>query len=207
MSALIDLTGMKFNMLTVIERAESAPGGITYWLCRCDCGNFTTVRASNLKNGAVKSCGCLQHQSPPNKTYGGTGTPLYNMWCSMIGRCEHESNNAYPYYGAKGVQVCDEWHDFGVFRDWVNETKPDDPSLSIDRIDVYGNYEPDNCTWSNAKQQANNRRNNRYYEYNGEIHTLMEWCEIFGLNYGTIHSRIYRNGWPFEQAITTPILS
>lgn len=205
MSTLIDLTGMKFNMLTVIERAESAPGGITYWLCRCDCGNFTTVRGSNLKNGSVKSCGCLQHQKTTNKTHGESYTNLYATWARMKSRCKNESNASYENYGGRGITVCDDWNnDYISFRDWALNNGYEQ-GLSIDRINNDLGYNPDNCRWATTKQQQNNRRCNVIYSMNGEAHTLSEWCDIYHLNRSTIDRRINRSGMTLEQALTTPI--
>lgn len=202
MSKFVDLQGKKYGKLTAVKRAENVKGR-TRWVCRCDCGNETVVSAGNLTSGAVKSCGCLK-KNPINAKHKQSKTPLYRQWVSMIYRCHNPKNNAYKYYGARGIKVCDEWHDFTIFKKWVDETKPRG-DFSIDRIDNDGDYCPENCKWSSAKKQANNRRSNVIISYNNEYHTLMEWSEMLGFDYKNVHNRMYKLGWTFEKAINTPI--
>ena len=204
MSKLIDITGKKYNMLTVVKRVENGSNGQVRWECICDCGNTTIVKGGNLKNGAVKSCGCLLHKTPHNKTHGESNTSLYRMWKGMIYRCHNEKNQAYKFYGARGISVCDSWHDYETFKKWVEETKPDD-DYTIERLDVNDNYCPQNCIWIPMEEQANNRRSNVNIEYNGETHNLMQWCKLLNLNYKNVHNRIYKLGWSFEKAISTDI--
>ena len=201
MSKLIDLTGKRYSNLVVIERAESKHGS-TYWKCICDCGNTTEVRASNLKNGLVKSCGCLLHKT--HNTHHLSNTRLYVIWNHMKRRCYEKSNPAYKYYGARGVTVCNEWLDFESFYNWaISNGYRDD--LTIDRINNDGDYKPDNCRWVNMKTQSNNRRSCHMITYNGETKNLTQWCNELNLNYKLVHDRIVSKGWSFERAITTPV--
>ena len=203
MSRFIDLTGKKFNKLTVEKRLENAKGGVAVWLCKCDCGNYTTVRGGNLKNGAVKSCGCLTH-IPKNKLHGMKNSRLYSLWNAMKSRCNNPNIKSYIRYGGRGISVCDEWEkSFLSFYNWaINNGYKD--NLSIDRIDNNGNYCPENCRWITFEEQCNNRRTNIVFEYNGEKHNLMQWCKLLNLDYKFIHNRIYKMKWDFEKAITTP---
>lgn len=203
MSKLIDLTGQKFAKLTVIKREENTKKGCVRWECLCDCGNKTIVSGGNLKSGAVKSCGCLV-KTAHNATHRASNTPLYHKWKSMLYRCENPKHQAYKDYGARGIKVCEEWHDFLVFKRWVKETKPSG-NFSLDRIDNNKGYSPSNCRWANGKEQANNRRSNVMIEYQGEIHNLLEWSQILGFNYKNVHNRMHKLGWSFEKAINTPI--
>lgn len=118
----------------------------------------------------------------------------------MIERCYKENNKDYNMYGGRGVVVCDEWlNDKTKFFDWaINNDYRED--LTIDRIDPNGNYEPDNCRWTDRKQQTRNRRNTKYIEYLGETKPLGEWCEILGLNYKTVYHRLMYYNWPIEKA-------
>lgn len=202
-----DITGQRFNNLTVISQEPNDRGGVTRWLCLCDCGKYTTVRGSNLKNGSVKSCGCLRHKKPYNWAHGKSQTKDYRKWISMKRRCNDKTDPHYDNYGGRGIKVCDEWAtDFNSFLEWVSKTRVDD-DLTLERIDVNGDYCPDNCTWVDRKSQANNRTSNLVFTYKGETKNLMQWCEDLGLKYVTIYSRIYRNGWDFEKAITTPVIT
>lgn len=202
MSKLIDLTDQKFGKLTVISRDKNGANGVARWKCICDCGNVSIVRGSNLKNGSVKSCGCLSHISQ-NATHRQSNTTLYRKWRSMIYRCENPKNRAYKDYGGRGVTVCEEWHDFLRFKEWVETTKPSG-DYSIDRIDNSKGYNPENCRWASSEEQANNRRSNVMIEYNGEIHNLMEWSVRLGFDYKRVHNRIHKLGWSFEKAINEP---
>lgn len=202
MSKLVDLTGKKFNMLTVISRAENTKEGITRWVCLCDCGNTTIVRGHNLKSNAVKSCGCLTHV--PRYTHGLSNTRLYRIWNAMKCRCNLPTNNNYKNYGGRGIKICKEWNDnFLSFYDWAMANGYSE-NLTIERLNNDGNYEPDNCRWATKKEQANNRRYCVMITYNGKTQNLTQWCKELNLDYKFIHNRIKKNKWDFERAITTP---
>ncbi len=169
-----DLSGQKFNHLTVLERYGT--DWPTIWKCQCDCGNITYVRSGNLKSGEVKSCGCLKHIEPLNKTHGMSHSKLYCKWNSMRRRCNEETHQAYQYYGGKGIHICDEWNNsFEAFRDWAYETGyKEESKLSIDRIDSNGDYSPDNCRWATNKVQANNTSSNIMFEHDGRTQNLTQ---------------------------------
>lgn len=203
MSKLIDLTGKRFGKLTVIKRAENAENGFSRWECQCDCGNKKIVRGNDLRSGSVKSCGCLR-KTPFNTKHRESGTKLYRKWISILRRCESPKCPYYKNYGARGITVCDEWHDYLTFKKWVEETQPSE-DFTIDRIDNNKGYSPENCRWASKKSQANNRRSNILIEYQGETHNLTEWSEILGFNYKSVHNRMYKLGWSFEKSISVPI--
>lgn len=203
----IDLTGQKYGRLTVIERAENTQNGNACWLCQCDCmgpNSLVIVRANDLKNGKTKSCGCLRDGHPK---HGGCGTHLYNSYCNMMDRCYNENAIGYHNYGGRGIEVCDEWNNnFSAFREWAYQNNYDENAgLTIDRIDVNGNYCPENCRFATKKEQANNRRTNIMITYFDETHSLKEWCEILNLPYMLIQNRYTRCGWDFWTAISTPL--
>lgn len=158
MGRLIDITGKKFGRLLVISRSVNAIKSCKVrWLCICDCGEKTTVAGCDLKGGTTKSCGCKRESSLI--THGLSGTAEYSIWRGIIGRCYNPSDSGYKWYGALGVTVCDSWKkDFLSFLKYMG--KRPTSKHSIDRINPFGNYEPGNCRWATAKQQASNRRKN-----------------------------------------------
>ena len=207
MPRFIDLVGKKFNKLTVIERAENASSGAVRWKCLCDCGNYTIVRAANLKNGAVKSCGCLLHETENKKTHGMSKTRIYKEWCAIKNRCLNTNIPTAENYVNRGITICGEWKDdFQAFYDWAMSHGYDD-SLTIERKDVNGNYCPENCCWIPFGEQANNRRRNLSIEYNGKTQNLKEWCKELNLDYKRVHNRMSKLGYSFEEAITKPVMT
>lgn len=152
--------GRRFGRLVVINLVKSTTETRQKALCKCDCGNFKTVMISNLKNGATQSCGCWHRESTSkaNATHHATGTKLHNEWRAMKARCNIKSCSNYESYGGRGISVCKEWNDsFEIFKEW-SENNGYQEDLTLDRIDVNGNYEPNNCRWVDKKVQARNRR-------------------------------------------------
>lgn len=207
MAKFEDLTGQKFGRLTVISIAERKKGYGVYWLCKCECGNETITSTGHLKSGHTKSCGCLQKERAKeyNQKHCQTYTRMYYIWISMKGRCYNNNNNAYKNYGKRGIKICDEWlNNFEKFYEWsINNGYTDE--LTIDRIDVNGNYTPENCRWVDRITQANNTTRNKFLTYNNETKTLAQWCNILNLNYHTIKRRLNKYHWSVEKALSTPI--
>lgn len=189
------MIGEKSGKLVVIERYDGS-----HWNCKCECGNYKIVRTSDIKRSHVKSCGCSFNGKPKKNTH---GNRLYNIWYNMKRRCLKPDNKDYKNYGSRGITICDEWlADFLNFYNWAINNGYQE-NLTIERIDVNGNYEPNNCTWVTIQEQLNNQRRNKKIKYNGEDLTLTQWCRKFNLTYSTIRRRL--KTMTFEEAITTPI--
>lgn len=201
MARSINLTGQKFGRLTVLCKTNEKRYGKTLWHCQCECGNFKDTISTSLKNGDVRSCGCLQketrkenalHLDKVRTKHGMSDSRLYRIYHNMVSRCYRKSINGYENYGGRGIRVCDEWlgkDGFQNFMIWSFANGYND-ELTIDRLDSNGNYEPNNCKWATRKEQANNTRATICLEYNGEKHSLTEWSEITGLSKQTIYNRI-----------------
>ena len=134
-------------------------------------------------------------------THGGRNTRLYRIWCAIKWRCNNSNASCYKSYGRRGIKVCEEWeHDFSAFRDWSLSNGYCD-MLSIDRIDVNGNYEPKNCRWVDKIIQANNKRNNHVGNVFGECLTLSEASRKYNIPYSTIRSRVNRDHLTLQEAV------
>lgn len=200
MAKFKDLTGMKFDYLTVIERLPSvlSAGKLkTMWLCQCACGKMHPVSASSLTTGTTVSCGCKKRKHGYSHK-----ERLYEIWLNMRRRCNDPTNKRYLHYGGKGVRTCEEWNDYSNFRTWALKNGYSD-CLTIDRINNSGNYEPSNCRWATPKEQENNMSRNRVLEYKGTLHTMSEWADVLGMSYGTINHRVQRN-WSMDRIVNTP---
>lgn len=183
MGKMIDMTGWKMkehglpeSRITVIQKSENKKNNDThiYWLCKCDCGRYFIASGKNLRTGKTLSCGCFRKEASSNRnsTHHMSKDRLYHIWLSIKARCHNPKLRSYKDYGGRGITVCDEWkYNFENFEKWANENGYSD-DLSIDRIDVNGNYEPSNCRWADILTQANNKRNNVYISYKGDTLTL-----------------------------------
>ncbi len=206
MAQALDLVGRTFGRLTVVQRGENDRFGKTRWLCRCECGNEKVINSRTLMSGDTQSCGCLRAEMLKNiaTTHGGSASRLYNTWEGMKSRCYYPKNQRFARYGGRGITVCEEWHNsFEAFRDWALSSGYRD-DLTIDRIDVNGNYEPANCRWATNDEQMSNTSRNTILSYKGQTKTVSQWAEAVGISYTTIISRITTLGWSAEKALSTP---
>jgi hypothetical protein len=197
----------KYGRLAILKILPERNSGHIMAACLCDCGNEVTVSLSSLRAGRTKSCGCYRKEVTYNtwSTHGLCKTRLYSIWTDIKRRCYNSANKRYNCYGGRGISVCDEWlNDFPAFYDWANQSGYA-AGLTIDRIDVNGNYEPANCRWATWKQQANNTTRNHMLTYKGETLTLSQWEERTGLNRDLLKDRINKLHWSDERALTTPV--
>lgn len=198
--------GQKFNRLTVVEKSHTNAHKEVVWECLCDCGKTTFVTAHNLVSGHTRSCGCLaiERAKEANTTHGETGNKLYRAYSNMMTRCYNPKYKFYRAYGGRGISVCEEWrgeHGYENFSAWAKQNGYD-RSLTLDRINVDGEYSPQNCRWATMKQQQNNRTNNATYEYNGEVKTMAEWAETLGVSYGRLQAMLWKKKLPMSEAVS-----
>lgn len=199
---VVDKTGLRFGMLTVIKRAGSN-GTVSLFECLCDCGNTVIKQSPNLKPHRISSCGCygVTVATLAKVKHGQVKTRIYRIWSNMRQRCQNTENDNYSFYGARGIKVCDRWETFANFYDDMKDGYAD--NLTLERIDNFGNYEKINCKWISHKSQCRNRRSSVYLEFNGKTLSYVEWGELIGINGSAISKRIKR-GWTVEQTLTVP---
>lgn len=169
--------------------------GRTYNIYLCSCGNTVRRRSDNSKRGKVSSCGCYNS----TKTHGLWGTRALKVWSHMISRCYNKNDKGYKDYGGRGITVSDEWLDVrNFYRDMGEPTA----GKQLDRIDNDKGYSKENCRWATREQQANNKRNNHFVEFNGEKRTITQWSRIVGIKARTINKRLNDYGWSPGEALT-----
>ena len=186
MGRLIDLTDNVFERLKVIKRTGTDKQRNPLWLCKCECEKEVIVRGNLLKSGNTKSCGCLQkdvaaklkttHSLSIDKN--GVVPRLYASWRNMKSRCFNPNTPKFKNHGGRGITVCEEWLDYLPFHEWAT-SHGYRKDLTLERTNNDGNYEPGNCKWSTAKEQANNKRTTKIIEINNERHTQSEWLELW----------------------------
>lgn len=206
-----DISNQRYSRLIVLNY-EYTNKKKAYWKCKCDCGNETIVSATALKSGNTKSCGCLHKEQsrinickyhPKQIIYAREfEKDIHTRYKCMKSRCYNKNHKAYKNYGGRGIKVCMEWkNDFNAFYIWAinNGFKKE---LTLDRIDTNKDYSPTNCRWVDNLTQQNNKRNNRYLNYDNKKYTISQWSRILNIPKGTIEDRL-RKKLPMEQVLNT----
>lgn len=197
-----------FGRLTVVGVPFKKPGDRVYWVkVRCVCGTEKIIRKNTLTGGSARSCGCLRREHNRSKaTFDGESkTRLGRIFQGMHRRCYKTTDKNYPWYGAKGVKICPEWHDFQTFKQWALSNGYAD-ALTIDRLDSTKGYSPLNCRWATSRQNSLNKPNGILYTAFGEAKCLTEWCDDprCPITRTTLKDRI-SFGVPIELAITAKL--
>jgi hypothetical protein len=200
---VIEMEGKTFGLLTVLCR-EGTYRKFAAWRCRCTCGVEVVVSGQHLRRGERKACARNGHfwasQSRPGliKQY----PSEYKSWCQMRGRCRNKRHHKYKDYGKRGIKVCERWNSFQNFI--ADMKRKPTPKHTIEREDVNGNYEPDNCRWATPAEQRRNQRRSVYVEVEGVKVLLMDVADKLGLNRQMVYGRL-KNGWSLESALSIPV--
>jgi hypothetical protein len=204
----IDLTGRIFGKLTVIKQENSDTKGNSRWLCKCSCSNEKIILGYNLINNTTKSCGCLKKEKliSRNIKHGYKGKSTYNIWQTMIQRCNNPNSRNYPRYGGRGIKICKRWllKNTG-FKNFLEDVGEIPSGKSLDRIDNNKGYSPENCKLSTRNEQMRNTRQNINITYKDKTQCLKDWAKELNINYNTLYSRIYQSNWSIEKSLTTPV--
>lgn len=206
--------GKRYGRLTVMDVKDKC---VRKFKCKCDCGNIYYAVPCDLENGSVKSCGCLKVEISDNAV---SSDRLYHVWQDMKRRCCSPNDENYHNYGGRGISVCDKWKDdYAVFKNWAYSNGYDENApfgeCTIDRINVNGNYEPNNCRWITIVEQQKNKRPSTEWKkrtvkrrslimFNGELIQKFDLCKKFGISVETFNYRVDKKGMSVEEALKTP---
>lgn len=159
------------------------------------CNTTFHATQNRIDSGRGKYCSRSCAISMQQTKHGHWGTPTYSSWHLMRQRCSNRNNPKFPIYGGRSISVCDRWDEFDNFLADMGE-RPE--GMTLDRIDVDGDYTPENCRWATPKEQQNNMRSNVLVEYEGHEYTMSELAEQLGVKRATLDYRI-KSGWPRSQ--------
>lgn len=187
----IDLAGRRFGRL--VAHAPEYPNGqrALHWRCVCDCGRQTVVNGASLRRGATSSCGCISSETTArrNRSHGKSKTQTYRVWASMLARCYNPNTRPWPWYGGRGICVCDLWRH--SYEEFLRDMGERPSGMEIDRVDPDGNYSPLNCRWANADTQGANKVKRATLSLHGRTQTVVQWAKETGIPVTVLYQRIY----------------
>jgi len=204
-----DITGQTFGDLVAQAPTSERVHGNVVWSCRCTCGKTTLVAVHRLMQGYTKSCGCRKSRVTAARNratirhghlQGNKPSPTYRAWRSMWTRCTDTRHRAYRFYGARGITVDPAWRDFKVFLADMGERPVD---TTLDRLDPFHGYGPDNCRWATVAEQGGGRTTNVLLTLGTETLYISEWARRLGGSPNALRMRLVK-GWSLERALTEP---
>jgi hypothetical protein len=205
-----EMLGVKYGIMTVTGFSHIRAGQGAFWHCKCECGKLKTISGKHLRKTKPNSCGCQTKRKigvtgktwgDPRKRKNGLQTRTYRTWCAMRARCMNPNVKMFNRYGGRGIRVCERWNDFSNFFKDMGERPLE---CGIDRIDNNGNYEPNNCRWATASQQARNNSRTRMLTFDGKTMCIKDWSIHIGISYLALTYRL-RAGWSMNKALTQPV--
>ena len=164
-------------------------------LCKCVCGTEKWISKSSIRISNSTNCGCLRRKTT---THGMSKTRVYKIWADMRKRCENPNHKYYYRYGGRGIKVCDKW---AKFEEFYNDMGNPKEGMTLDRINNDGIYCYDNCRWSSREEQANNRKGNKKFEYEGKLLGLNQISKLTGIKRSTLWARINLQNLSIDKAI------
>lgn len=182
MGKYVDLSDVRFGRLTVTGQSPRTllGKGRIYWECECDCGNVTTATTNDLRSGNTTSCGCAKKERFRRLIFrdGRCKSRTYGIFRAMHSRCESKGHRFYKYYGGRGIKVCAHWSGRDGYQNFLADMGEAPEGLTIERIDVNGDYSLANCRWATMDEQRMNKRNTRRVTWQGQTRSLTEWARI-----------------------------
>lgn len=197
----LDLTGQRFGDWLVLRNSHKGRHGEIYWWCRdAVTSEEKAVRAGSLIAGLSQSSG-HRHRAAVT-THGMTDTRTFKSWESMKQRCLNPKAPDFQRYGGRGIDVWPSW--VNSFETFFADMGPRPERTTLDRIDVDGDYTPENCRWATPKRQQRNRRDTLMLTLDGATQSLPDWAEQLGVSRSTLKTRLDK-GWTVERALRTPV--
>ncbi len=193
---LLDLTGHKYGRWTVLKIA-SRRGRHIYWECVCECGVVKDISRCSLRNGFSKSCGCLNEEVVHGIEHGMTRSPEWVAWINMRTRCLNQNNNHWRNYGGRGIKICQRWLD--SFVNFYADMGPSN-GMTIERDDVNGNYEPNNCRWIPSEDQSRNKTTTRKITAFGREQLFIDWARELDMKPSHLHYHL-KTGRTIEEIV------
>ena len=204
---MLDLNNRTFGHLTVVSYGHMKRGDryvVHYWRVKCSCGVEKDVTSSSLLSGTTISCGCYAraHRGTFGVKHGGRNTPEYTNWRRMKSRCLNPNTPGFHCWGGRGIKVCKRW--LNSFENFFADmgVRPT-PQHGLERKNNNGNYTPRNVVWATPKEQGQNRRTTKRYQFQGKSMTIAQWAEELGVSEVALRSRIGLK-WPIDKALTQP---